>query len=101
MAQDGIKRGCASESHSALSLDFAGHPSVSLETPKESVRHLGKSLGKVLLRGIISQAIQGDATTSEAPERIFRVNGVLDLTGLTRSMLYRKTEPGECDGDGP
>lgn len=32
--------------------------------------------------------------TSDTPERILRINAVLDRTGLTRSTLYRKIAAG-------
>jgi len=32
--------------------------------------------------------------TAEAPERILRLNSVLDRTGLSRSTLYRKIQDG-------
>ncbi len=34
------------------------------------------------------------AMTTETPERILRINAVLDRTGLTRSTLYRKVAAG-------
>jgi len=33
--------------------------------------------------------------TTETPDRILRINTVLERTGLTRSTLYRKIERGE------
>jgi prophage regulatory protein len=33
-------------------------------------------------------------TSTETPERILRLNTVLDRTGLTRSTLYRKVQAG-------
>lgn len=32
--------------------------------------------------------------TTDAPERILRINTVLDRTGLSRSTLYRKVQDG-------
>lgn len=32
--------------------------------------------------------------TTDAPERILRINTVLDRTGLSRSTLYRKIQDG-------
>jgi len=39
--------------------------------------------------------MQDDVMTTETPDRILRINTVLERTGLTRSTLYRKIERGE------
>jgi len=38
--------------------------------------------------------MQDDAMTSESPERILRIQAVLDRTGLSRATLYRKMRNG-------
>lgn len=38
--------------------------------------------------------MQDHAMTTEAPDRILRINTVLERTGLTRSTLYRKINDG-------
>ncbi|MFT2543077.1 helix-turn-helix transcriptional regulator, partial [Escherichia coli] len=41
-----------------------------------------------------SPANQDHAMTTDTPDRILRLNTVLDRTGLSRATLYRKIEAG-------
>jgi prophage regulatory protein len=46
-------------------------------------------------RGNCAIAASGDtAVTDNAPDRILRLNAVLDRTGLSRATLYRKIQDG-------
>ena len=40
------------------------------------------------------QAMQEHAMTTDTPDRILRINTVLERTGLSRSTLYRKIQQG-------
>ena len=40
------------------------------------------------------QAMQDHAMTTDTPDRILRINTVLERTGLSRSTLYRKIQQG-------
>jgi len=46
-------------------------------------------------RGVTgTQTIQDNAMPTDTPDRILRLNAVLDRTGLSRSTLYRKVDEG-------
>jgi prophage regulatory protein len=47
-----------------------------------------------ILIAIGSHANEDHAMTTDAPDRILRLNTVLDRTGLSRSTLYRKVDQG-------